>query len=123
MEFLDGYPDDVLAISAKGHVTADDYRDHLIPELKARLERHPRIRVLCIFGPEYKGFSPGAAWSDLQLGMSHWSEFGRIAVVTDVEWLRNVARLFAPFYHHAIRAFSLADASAARDWILSEDKS
>ena len=34
---LDGYPDDVLAISATGQVTARDYEKVLIPEGEARL--------------------------------------------------------------------------------------
>ncbi len=31
IEILPGYPDDVLAISGAGRVTANDYRDVLIP--------------------------------------------------------------------------------------------
>ena len=41
---LDGYPDDVLALSATDHVTRDDCRDALIPEAEVRMLRHQRIR-------------------------------------------------------------------------------
>ncbi len=122
IEILPGYPDDVLAISGSGHVTANDYRIVLIPEAEARIARHGSLRILYYLGPEYQGFDPTAAWSDLEFGLSHWSKFGRIALVTDVGWIRNAARLFAPFFHHAIRVFEAAELDEASAWIRAADE-
>ena len=121
IEILPGYPDDVLAISGAGHVTADDYRNVLIPEAEARIARHGSVRILYYLGPIYQGFDPTAAWSDLKFGLSHWSKFGRIALVTDVGWIRNAARLFAPFFHHAFRVFGAAELDEASAWIREAD--
>ena len=60
----------------------------------------------------------GAVWADTKLGLAHWGDFGRMAVVTDVEWITNAVRLFAPLFHHPVRAFSTAEFDAARGWIL-----
>ena len=122
IEVLPGYPDDVLAISAKGHVTVEDYRTVIGPELHSRLVKHSRVRLLYELGAEYSGLSAGAAWSDMQIGLSHWHQFGRIAVVTDVSWLREAVRIFAPFFPHAVRVFSTADRVAAHDWIIERDE-
>ena len=39
ISILPGYPDDVLAVSASGRVSARDYREVLVPQAMARLER------------------------------------------------------------------------------------
>ncbi|MGE0054739.1 MAG: STAS/SEC14 domain-containing protein [Hyphomicrobium sp.] len=120
LEILKGYPDDVLAISAKGEVTADDYAKTLIPELNARIAKYDAVRMLYELGPEYTGFSAGAAWADMRTGISNWSKFERIAVVTDVGWIRDTMHLFVPFFHHAMRVFSNAELAEAHDWIISK---
>jgi len=30
--------------------------------------------------------------------LAHWGDFGRMAVVTDVDWTANAVRLFAPLF-------------------------
>ena len=132
IEILKGYPDGVLAISGKGRVTAEDYRDVLIPEANRRIGKHGTIRLFCHLGPEFAGLTAGAAWSDLKLGISRWNQIDRIAVVTDVEWIADALRLFAPIFHHAInilrwgehrpvRSFPNSELRAASDWIVAVD--
>ena len=121
IEILQGYPDEVLAISGTGRVTERDYRDILIPEADARIARHGSVRILYLLGPGYEGFDPAAAWSDLKFGVSRWSKLGRIALVTDVVWIREAARLFAPFFHHALRVFSVGELDEASSWIRMAD--
>lgn len=121
MTLLDGYPDDVLAISASGHVTADDYRNILIPEAEARIGRHGDIRVLFQVGEAFEGISPGAILADARFGFGHLSRLRRMALVTDVGWIVHAANLFAPFFHVPIRVFPNAGFDAARDWLLSAE--
>jgi hypothetical protein len=122
LEILKGYPDDVLAVSGKGRITAEDYRDVLIPEANRLIEKHGTIRLFCRLGPEFEGLTAGAAWADLKLGVSRWNQIGRMAVVTDVTWIKDAILLFAPIFHHPVRAFPNAELQAASDWIVAEDK-
>jgi hypothetical protein len=117
IEILQGYPDEVLAISGAGRITADDYRNVLVPEAEARIARHGSVRILYYLGPKYQSFSTSAVWSDVLLGLSNWSKFGRVALVTDVEWIRASARLFTPFFRRALRIFAAADLNTASAWI------
>ncbi len=73
--------------------------------------------MLCYLGSEFQGMTTGAVWADTKLGVQHWADFGRLAVVTDVEWITNAVRLFAPLCHHPVRALSNADFDEARRWI------
>ncbi len=44
IELLEGFPDGVVAASAKGRVTKRDYDEVLIPRVNDVIARHPRIR-------------------------------------------------------------------------------
>lgn len=123
LERLQDFPDNVVAVRASGEITADDYKTVLVPAVDRALAGHGEVRVLYQIGPDYKGFSPGAAWADSKLGLSHWSKFGRVALVTDIDWLKAATRMFAPFFPHEVRIFSNAEMPAARDWIVAEDTS
>ena len=121
IELLQGYPDDVMAIECVGTVTADDYRDILIPEITKRLSRHGSIRMLCVIGARFIGYTPGAAWSDFTFGIAHWNQFSRLAVVTDVDWIRGAVALVTPLFH-PMRSFHISELNAAKQWILEEEK-
>ena len=119
IDILPGYPDNVLAVSGLGRVTADDYRKVLVPEAESRIARNGSIAVLYYLGPKYQGFSTAAAWSDLLFGLSRWSAFGRIALVTDVAWIRNSVSLFAPFFRGSLRVFGAGELAQASAWVRS----
>ena len=120
-EVMQGFPEEVLAVRATGRIGTDDYRDMLVPEVARRIEQHRSLRLLLYLGPQFEGMTPGAMWADAKLGVSHWGDFGRMAVVTDVEWITNAVRLFAPLFHHPVRAFPNAQLEEARRWIAQSD--
>jgi SpoIIAA-like len=115
---LDGYPDEVLAISATGHVTAEDYHQILIPEAEARFRRNGKMRILFQIGEAFEGVSPGAILADARFAVGHVSKLRRMAIVTDVGWIVHSAHLFGPFFHVPLRVFPNAAFDAARAWIL-----
>jgi len=73
IEILQGYPDEVLAVSGTGRVTERDYRDVLIPKADARIAHRGSVGIRYLLGPGYDGLDPAAAWSDLKFGVSRWS--------------------------------------------------
>ena len=86
---LSGFPDDVLAISATGEVTGQDYREVFVPAVSAKLKVHKHLKLVYCLGTEFSGFSAGAMWKDARIGIAHWTGWGRIAVVTDVKWIAD----------------------------------
>jgi nanoRNase/pAp phosphatase (c-di-AMP/oligoRNAs hydrolase) len=121
IEILKGYPEDVLAVAGKGKVTAEDYRDILIPEANRRIATHGTICLFCHLGPDFDGLTAGAAGADLKLGISRWNQIGRMAVVTDVTWITDAVRLFAPIFHHPVRTFPNRELETARSWIIARN--
>ena len=119
-KFIEGLPQDVMAIEAVGKVTHQDYREILIPKAEAMMAGGP-IRMLYVIGAEFTGFELEAMWDDSLFGIRHWRDFSHIAVVTDHAALRAMVSMFKPFFHGEVRLFGLAELPAAKDWI-SHDK-
>lgn len=121
LNLISGFPDDVLAVSASGEVTARDHREVLVPAVLAKLNARKCLNFYYRLGADFSGFSAGAIWEDTKVGIAHWSGWGRIAVVTDVKWVADAVQLFAPLFHHPIRVFGNAEEDAAREWIVEQE--
>jgi hypothetical protein len=114
---VDGFPDNIVAFSATGQVTRQDYEQVLIPQVEAALKRHLKIRLYYEIGPGFAGFDVGAAWEDFKVGIEHLTRWDRAAIVTDVEWIRHIAGAFRFFFPGNLRVFSIDQAAEARTWI------
>ncbi|MDJ0928186.1 MAG: STAS/SEC14 domain-containing protein [Gammaproteobacteria bacterium] len=116
IRILTDLPDKVLGLSARGRVTAEDYAQTITPALEDRLTRHEKVRLLYHLGPDFERFTTTALWDDARLGMHHLRDFDRIAVVTDVGWIRGMVRALKPLAGD-IRLFANTDLDQARDWV------
>ena len=120
IEVLEGFPNNVVAVAAKGRVTKTDYDDVLIPKVKETLRRREKIRCYYELGPEFSGLDAGAVWEDFRLGIEHLSRWERVVVVTDVDWIRLAVNVFRFLVPGEIRVFGTSQASEARSWIAAE---
>ena len=117
IKLLPDLPDHVVGIDASGQVTASDYETVLIPAIKSALNIHDRIRVLYQMGPEFTGFTSGAMWDDMKLGILHFKAWEKIAVVTDVKWVANATHMFGFAMPCPVKVFSIAEFAEATKWI------
>lgn len=117
---LEGLPEDVVAFRAEGTIDRKDYEETLIPTVERKLDTHEKIKLLIWFGDKFEGYSAGAIWDDAWFGTKHLADFSKIAVVSDVNWLRHSVKFFAPLIPAQIQLFLNADLDAAKIWI-SED--
>ncbi|MBA2891736.1 STAS/SEC14 domain-containing protein [Nonomuraea soli] len=119
MEALTGLPRGTIGFQAAGEVTADDYRIVLVPAIDQALMDNKKIRLLFELGTDYRGYEAGALWQDTKLGLGHWSDFEKVAVVTDVEWIRDSVRAFKFLMPAEVQVFGLADEDRARQWLIA----
>jgi hypothetical protein len=117
IDLIEGLPDNVVGLSAHGLVTEEDYRTVVIPAVENALKRHDKIRVLYEIGPNFTGFDLGAMFADVRIGTARLFHWERIALVTDVPWIRDSARLFSFLIPAQIRTFDTAEAEEAKRWI------
>ena len=107
-------PPGVIGFEASGKLEAEDYRDTLLPAVQAAAEAGDVCIVIVM--PKFDGFSSGALWQDLKMGVEHWRAWKRIAVVTDVEWMIHGTQWFGWMTPGEVKHFSLADRDAAMKW-------
>jgi len=117
IELIRGMPANVVAIAGQGRITRSDYESVLIPAVEAALKSHPKVRLFYRIGPEFEGFDASAMLEDAKIGFAHLSRWERIAVVTDVEWIRLAIRAFAFLIPGGVRFFRLPQEKEAREWI------
>ncbi|MGA7990702.1 MAG: STAS/SEC14 domain-containing protein [Thermoanaerobaculia bacterium] len=110
-------PENVVAISASGRVTGEDYTAVLVPAVEKALARRERIRFLYLLGPAFEGFTASALWDDAAVGFGHRKAFERIAVVTDVPWVADAMTLFAFLAPCPVRVFGTTDLTEAKTWV------
>jgi hypothetical protein len=108
---------DQIEFRFSGDVKQSDYETTLIPAVETALETQDTIRILVIFDESFSGFDLGAAWSDTKMGLSHWRGFDRVAVATDLGWLKIAMQGFAPLAPCPVRSFPLDQADDARRWL------
>jgi hypothetical protein len=116
-ETIEGLPSDVVALKVSGIITAQDYRDMLVPLVEGKLKNHDKLKCLILIDNDFISYSPEAALDDARFGFSHWTDFGRIAVVTDIGWIRTATRLFAPLMPAELHIFALDELEDAKSWI------
>jgi hypothetical protein len=117
IKVLDNFPDNVVAFAATGHVSKDDYDSILIPKVQEAFTRHTKVRCYYELGSEFAGMDPSAIWEDFKIGMSHLRHWERVAVVTDVKWIRLAIGAFSFLVPCEIRIFPAPETAEARRWI------
>ena len=117
IEQIQNLPSNVLGFTAKGTVTGADYETVIIPAVEAMLSKHPKVRFLYHLGEEFSGFETAALWEDAKIGLKHLASWDKIAVVTDVDWIRVATKVFGFLLQGHIRLFHNTELNVARDWL------
>lgn len=118
IEALTGFPETVVAFICKDHVTKQDYDSVLIPAVEHALAQHKKIRVYYHIDASFSEIEPGAIWDDFKVGIVHLFRWDRLAVVTDVEWIRSTLKAFSFGLPCEARLFRLEEVAEARTWIV-----
>ena len=116
LEPIQNAPANVLALRAVGKIEDGDYKSVLIPAVELQIKTFGKVRLVYELGSEFEGFSAKAALDDALLGLDHWQDFERIAIVTDRTWIADALRLFLPLLPAKSKLFTTDHRQAALDW-------
>ena len=84
------------------------------------LVHHKDFLVMMLRGPNTRldfHIEPGAMWEDFKVGMEHLTRWERMAVVTDVDWIKHTMRFFSFMMPGEMKAFPRSEAAQARAWV------
>jgi hypothetical protein len=119
VEKIEDMPAGTIGFRASGKLTAEDYREVLVPTLKAAVEAG-EVRMLFVLS-DFEELEPRAWLEDaktgLELGFLKHSAWKRSAIVSDAEWVKKAFRLFAWMTPGEVKVYELAEEAAARTWV------
>jgi SpoIIAA-like len=121
IEEIADMPAGTVGLRVWGEVTGADYTDVLLPVVSKAAEDDGDIRLVFQAGPDFERFSASMIAADttkgLSFGVRHWSAWKRMAVVTDVEWLRNAMQMLGWMTPGEARLFALDELQQAKEWV------
>jgi SpoIIAA-like len=85
-------------------VTRADYESVLVPAVTEALRTRQKVRLSYETGRDFS-LDLGAAWEDSKIGMESLTRWERVAVVTDVDWIKTAVRFFAFLSRRRRRCF------------------
>ena len=115
IELIEDLPRNVVGISVKGRVTKRECHEILTPAVRESLKWREKSRLYYELGSRF----PGAGWDDLDLGFEHASRCERIAIVTDIAWVKLTVKAIRFLIPGEIRVFTTIEAPRARAWIIA----
>ncbi len=110
-------PAHVVALEAEGTVSAEDYETVLIPAVEEALKEHGKVSFLMVLGDAFETYEAGALWDDTVFGFKHLTDFKKVGVVTDRNWIAETMRLLSPLIPAETLAFPLKKREQALKWI------
>ena len=113
LELIEGLPKNIVGIVATGKVTLADCENVLVPAIKQSRKRHDKIRLYYELNSRF----PGSAWDDLDLGLENVSCCERVAIVTDIGWVRLTVKALRFLIPSEIRVFPTIQTEEGRAWI------
>ncbi len=117
VEKIPDLPDHVLGFTAKGTVTVNDYESVIIPAVEAMFSRQRKVRFLYHLGEDFSGIEAAAAWDDARLGLKHLTGWEKMALISDVDWIRLAIKIFGLAIPGHVRVFHNRDLVEAKRWI------
>ena len=117
VEPIPNLPPHVVGFRARGTVTAKDYASEIAPAIEAQFARLGKVRFVYHMGEDFTGFEAGAVWDDAKLGFKHIRDWEKIAIVSDVGWVRAAVQIFRPVIPAHVRVFHNAELPAATEWV------
>jgi hypothetical protein len=103
---LPDLPDKVVGIIASGQVTASDYENVVIPAIESTIETHGSVRIFYQLGPAFTGFTSGAMWDDMKLGISHETTDTVLTINETDKYLANYALMIGKIVKTIVNIFS-----------------
>jgi len=117
IEPIEDLPENVVGFRASGRVTEQDYESVIVPAVERASGSRRRIRLLYQLAPDFEGFDPNGSWTDPRIESRHRRHWSRVAVVTDLGWLRRATRALGFTQPAEVRVFENRALDEAREWL------
>lgn len=120
LQIINDLPKDVVGIHATGEVTKKDYDTVLIPKIEELADKQGKLKYLLVLDTDVTKFSLKAWWTDFKLAVKHFTEWNKVAVVSDQKGVEWFADTFTHFIPGKSKGFTLHELDQAVSWIQTD---
>ena len=110
-------PSGAVGIAARGRISARDRQSVLEPTLASALAAGEKVKLLYLAGADFAGYDEDAPWDEAIFGTRHFTDFDRIAFVTDEAPYDRAVMALDGFMPAELRVFPVRDIEAAKAWL------
>ncbi|HNO75037.1 MAG TPA: STAS/SEC14 domain-containing protein [Nitrosomonas mobilis] len=104
-----------IHLTIAGKLEKEDY-DIFAPEIDQQIKQYGKINLLVEL-IDFHGWTAGAAWEDTKLGVRHFNDIERLAIVGDKTWEKGMAYFSKAFTLAKVRYFDISERDEAEAWI------
>ncbi|MEO8545527.1 MAG: STAS/SEC14 domain-containing protein [Burkholderiaceae bacterium] len=105
----------ILVVHVSDKLIKDDYA-RLMPEFERLVREHGKLRLLFDM-TDFHGWDAAAVWEDLKLGLKHFADIERIAMVGETKWQHGMAIFCKPFTTATVHYFDHVAIAEAHKWL------
>jgi len=115
IELIPTNADNVIGCKIDGNINTEDIV-RIAEYIEDKFIKNKKLRIY-VEVIKLEGISLEALFKDLKLGIKHFNDFDKKAIVTDKEWIKKVAAIADKIFPNIeVRCFSFEDREKALEW-------
>jgi hypothetical protein len=115
IQILEESEGNLVAFRVSGNVDKSDY-DVMLPVLEQKIRQYGKIKVYAEL-MDVEAYSLRALYEDIRFDIKHASDFSKVALVGDSDWISWVATAARPFTSAEVKYFDFKLRDGAWAWI------
>lgn len=117
IEVIPGMPPFVAPFKARDMVTRDDYEEVINPIVEKIYREYGKINYLLVINTPLENYSVGAWLKDVLLGFVYFTEWRKIAIVSEKKGIKTFTNIFGKIIPGQTRGFMMDELEEAKKWI------
>lgn len=118
IELKSGIPDHVVAARITGDISGQEFDTLFKPAVDAVLAKYARANIILELPEGVPGRKAGKdLWSSGKLSMADLRQFDKLALVSDLDWVRKVTGMFGLFAPCTMKRFAADAFDDALQWV------
>lgn len=114
---IENLPENMVGFRATGEVTADDFKNTLIPEVERFIADKDKLNYMLVVDTDLSNFMTGAWFQDAFLGLKTLTKWNRAGIVTTSEGVQKFTEIFSKLMIGEFKGFDHADYDTAVHWV------
>jgi hypothetical protein len=121
IETLTDLPPSTVGWRASGTISREEYDEQILGPIHDGIRSGDKLNLIFVTADEFGGLDLGALYEDTKasgaIARKHRHDWGRIAVVTNEEWMRKAIHVFGWLVPGDHKVFGQDELDAAKSWI------